>query len=468
MKCVIVSAILLLSLVELNFAQKYPFPQNVKYPYGFIPKTISSDWLKSEYERWVSSALTVCSDGAIYVTCDNHGKSSAETTGKAEAIGFGLWTFAFMGDRERFDALYKFYKKNCNNGLAGGMMGWLGTCNGNDFGMATDGEIDAAFALVVASWQWPDGGYIEKAKAILENLKKVIVTCGDLKVLQMGIDFGGCNKTDISYYNPAAFREFAKVVGNVKDSTMWAQLADDTYTILYAGTNPTTGLVPNQQTTTGQIVVGDYKYDACRTPWRICLDYLWNGNEKARLWCKKISDFAYNFGISKIGEGFTVTGSPQGTTSHPMSYVGGFAIAAMANSQAMVDEFGIDLLKIKDKHWFPFALTPCYLITFTGNQWRYDIAKNQNTGSATLEKNILKIKPQWNVIGNRKLTITGIQAGYSVILTTLSGIQLYNESAVSNNAFIDVSSIKSNCVILTIRDTSRNILKSGILSFDLQ
>ena len=116
-----------------------PFPQNIKYPYGFIPTTIDSDYLKSEYERWIATAFTTCSDTMNYVTCDNHGISPSPTTGKAEAIGFGMWTFAFMGEKERFDALYNFYKINCNDGIAGGMMGWLGTCNGNDYGMATDG-----------------------------------------------------------------------------------------------------------------------------------------------------------------------------------------------------------------------------------------------------------------------------------------------------------------------------------------
>jgi hypothetical protein len=89
---------------------------------------------------------------------------------------------------------------------------------------------------------------------------------------------------------------------------MWVKLADDTYTILNANANATTGLVSDRQNVTGAATggYGNYGDDACRTPWRITLDYLWNGNEKAKDWCIKISNFAKGKTIKKVSGPFPV------------------------------------------------------------------------------------------------------------------------------------------------------------------
>ena len=447
--------ILTFCLNGLLFAQERPFPQNIKYPYGFIPKTLDSDWLKSEYERWKKSQISSCGSNSIMIKSDQGSK--------VEAVGFGLLLFAYMAERTEFDHLFNFYKTNCNSG-AGGLMGWIGQCNGNNNCSASDGDLDVAFALIVASWQWPDGGYVDKAKSVITNLKKVVGACGNVKAFHMGISGGnvynGCNEVDISYYNPAAFREFAKLTG---DNT-WSQLADDTYTILNAGANATTGLVADRQSVSGN-PSGNYAYDACRTPWRICLDYLWNGNEKAKAWCKKVSDWAYKIGPKNIRDGYSLSGSPTGG-NHNMCFTGGFAIAAMANSQEMVDEFGTELRKLKDTYWFTFTLTPCYLLTLTGNQWRNDLKEKQETGNVVLKKNIpvrSNVSPAWNKF-NRNLSIFGLKPGYSIAITNLSGKQLYRALASSEKESIDLSRMKTGCAILTIMDRSRNIIKRELVS----
>lgn len=452
-----------MSLIILTFclsglidAQVRPFPQNIRYPYGFVPKTLTSTWCKSEYDRWLKSSITTCSSDKIFVTTD--------AGYKVEAVGFGALLFAYMGDKTRFDATYNFYKANLTSD-AGGMMGWQGSCSGPaQRGGATDGDIDVAFALIIASWQWPDGGYREKAVAVINNLKKVVVTCGSLKALAMGYNFGGCNQTDISYYNPAAFREYAKVIGNAEDSAMWVKLADDTYTILNAGANATTGLVADRQTVSGT-PSGNYAFDACRTPWRITLDYLWNGNEKAKAWCIKLSDWAYKFGIKNIKEGFSLSGASSGGW-HSMAYTGGFAIAAMANSQAMVDEFGTDLKTIHDTYWFTFTLTPLYLMTLTGNQWRYDL---KDTAKVVVKRNDLVASNDqvlWKSLGNREISFGGIQPGYSLVLTDVSGKLMYRATAAGDKLSIDISKMKPGCAILTVSDRSKNILKKCRISIN--
>jgi endo-1,4-beta-D-glucanase Y len=103
---------------------------------------------------------------------------------------------------------------------------------------------------------------------------------------------GGCDLTDIQFILRHFFRLFAEASGD----NDWNKLADDTYTILNASAHPKTGLVPDWQSVTGtpggnSDRVPFFRYDACRVPWRISIDYLWNGNTKAKQWCTKVSDW---------------------------------------------------------------------------------------------------------------------------------------------------------------------------------
>ena len=460
MNKVLKTVFLLLNLSALTAAQTHPFPQNINYPYGYVPTTIDIDWVQSEYETWLSKSITTCGSDKLYI--------NAGGEYKVEAIGFAALIFAYMGDSTRFASTYNFYKSNLTT-AAGGMMGWHGSCGGPaDQGGATDGDVDVAFGLIIASWQWPDAGYLEAAKKVITVLKKMVVSCksadGDsILALTMGYNWGGCSMTDISYYNPAAFREYAKVVDNAEDSAMWIKLADDTYTILNAAANSNTGLVPDRQHVNGSPYsgYGNHGNDACRTPWRITLDYLWNGNEKAKEWCIKISDFAYDLGIERVGGPLSLSGQPGG--EHESKYFGSFAIAAMANSQEMVDEFAAEMKNINDSwNWFTYVLKFCYLITLTGNQWRNDLFTTP-ISPAQKHVNTSGDRIHWICTGNRELSVTGLQPGYTVSLTDVSGKQLYSGIAQGGKVAISITSVKNRCLILTIKNDNDEILASGIL-----
>ncbi len=94
------------------------------------------------------------------------------------------------------------------------------SCDGiNDSGSATDGDIDVAFALVVAYNQW-GGNYLNAAKNVTQIIKNsVVVTCDSLLALAHGYSarsfkgplWDGCDLTDIQYYTPAFLRVFADV-----------------------------------------------------------------------------------------------------------------------------------------------------------------------------------------------------------------------------------------------------------------
>jgi endo-1,4-beta-D-glucanase Y len=173
--------------------------------------------------------------------------------------------------------------------------------------------------------------------------------------------------TDIQYYTPAFFRVFARVTGD----EVWNQLADDSYKILNASAHPSTGLVPDWQTAEGApgpgSRAGHYGYDACRVPWRMSLDYLWNGNSNALQWCSKISNWAYNVGASNIVDGYELDGTPIGNNGLNSAFLGGFTVAMMTNDYEKVNGFSETFEGLNDSYWFNLNTRVLYLFALTGN-----------------------------------------------------------------------------------------------------
>jgi endo-1,4-beta-D-glucanase Y len=209
----------------------------------------------------------------------------------------------------------------------------------------------------------------------------VVIKCDSLLALAPGYSkesetggmWGGCDLTDIQYYTPAFFRVFAEVSGD----NDWKKLADDTYTILNAAAHPKTGLVPDWQSVSG-IPGGNshripfFRYDACRVPWRMALDYIWNGNTYSKEWCTKVSHWANNIGPVNIKDGYNLDGTENNQGYHNSAFVGGFAVAAMCNSQVISDAFGSEMMsgQLGDGHWFAMSTRALYLLSITGNFWQ--------------------------------------------------------------------------------------------------
>ena len=303
----------------------------------------------------------------------------------SEGMGYWMLITAYFGDKERFDRLLEFYKSKRTE-QARNLMAWRVTRDSViDPGSATDGDLDVAFSLIVAHYQWGED-YLLEAKEIISILKEnYFVDCNGVYTMKPGAHWGGCELTDISYYSPAYFRVFAK---ETKD-TFWDTVAEHSYAILNNGADDRTGLVPDWQSYDG-VPGGDppsgrddyYHYDASRTPWRMALDYLWNGNENARSWCVKVSDFAASIGADSVVDGYDLDGKPRGQYNNG-SFVGGFALGAMCNSQAIVDSFSSRLLYLdgtgEDNQYFNLSLRCLYMLVLTGNFWEPGVASSHKS-----------------------------------------------------------------------------------------
>jgi len=349
--------------------ERYPFPQNIDYPYGVRSSEIDSDHVRRWYDDWSQKYLQACNDNL------RPGVDPLSTS-LVEAQGFAMIAAAYMGDKPVLDRLYGYYQAKLTQAGCG-LMGWKNNCGGfEDQGSATDGDIDVASGLLVAHWQWPNDGYDEKARAVLSALKRVIVDCGGTLALHPGCSggrpWGGCDETDASYYSPAFFRHFAELTG---DDT-WAKLADDTHVIRDAAAHPSTGLVPDWQSVGGRAGAGSrkgyYSFDAIRVPFKHGLDYLWHGNERARAWCEKISSWAHGVGVGNIRDGYYLDGGVEGR-NHNLATVGSLAVCAMANTQEIADAFVAESVRLRDDFWYSGYLGNLYLLAISGNMWTPEI-----------------------------------------------------------------------------------------------
>ncbi len=238
------------------------------------------------------------------------------------------------------------------------------------------------------------------------------------------------------------------------------KLADDTYTVLNNGANKNTGLVPNWQTWTGS-PQGNYGFDACRTPWRIALDYLWNGNEKAKKWCTTISDWAYKIGPKNIKDGYNLDGSSTGF-NHNMAFVGAFAVAAMCNRQEVADAFGEEVARMSyDSYWYHAYLGNCYMLALTGNMWKPDLTGNNR--SRLVSQNVSS-RPKLHLLEGKNIVINGLPQRSVITLNSLSGRCIASARSRDGNASINISSQKVGCYLIAFNDGSgtgaRRIIKT--------
>jgi endo-1,4-beta-D-glucanase Y len=466
----ILTATLVCAAATVAFGQtaNYPFPQDVTYAQGYKPTTLTTAKAQSWYTSWKNEALdrTSCTKGIMVKTDD-------ATTVKVEAVGWAMIATAYMGDKDDFDGIYRFYNAHRAQ-QAGGMMSWMVDCNGpknnsnDNRGSASDGDLDVAFALVVASWQW-GGDYLDSARAVITRCKQLVTQCNGLLVLAAGYNGGAwggaCNYTDISYYTPAFFRVFAEVT-NDQD---WEKLADDTYTHLERGANATTGLVPDWQMVSGSGTVPDgrkmiYEYDACRVPWRITLDYLWNGNQNAKTWATKISTWANGkLSSNDLKNGHNLDGSGVGGNAE-MAFLGGWAVSAMANTQTIANAFGTALASRNDSYWYHRHTGNMYLLTLTGNMWKEDMLAGDGyrltvsiTGSGKVGRNPDKTRYDAGTV----VTLTA-EPGLGFVFDGWSGEGITPSKQTSINVTMNAAKTVSAKFVLSADGT--NLVKNGDFS----
>jgi endo-1,4-beta-D-glucanase Y len=296
-----------------------------------------------EYEIWKARHLQDCNDGTACVPRDDGDCIS-------EGVGYGMLLAAAFDDQEAFDKLWAYYKAHQN---ANGVMSWQTAACGASIssGSATDGELDAAMALIQAGCKW-GGNYESDALTLIGAVKNTEITdCNGQMVLKPGDDFGGCSETDPSYFAPAYYKVFEALTG---DST-WGDLVDDSYSLLATLQANMDGLVPDWSDADGNPLSGDqgeYGPDASRTPWRVAMDYVWNNEPRAATFLDNVESYVEgNGGVARL---FTPNSN----------YRGALAMSAWHQESTKAQEFTEAWLTtaVDDGSYFPGTLRPIYML----------------------------------------------------------------------------------------------------------
>ena len=316
----------------------FPFPQSranhCALPTKLACVNAQNTQVSAAYARWKSTFVTATgAGGALRV---NRGMPDNNDT-VSEGIAYGMLFAVYLADKPTFDGLFTYAKAHFNDK---GLMNWKINSDGNVSGDgqngATDADEDMAWALLMADKQW-GGTYLADATKLINSIYANEVEGGSF-VLKPGDAFGGSSIMNPSYLAPSYYREFAKVTSQAG----WLQVVEKSYAILAAAANPQTGLVPDWCTSSGGPAAGhssNYSYDACRTPYRIALDYCQNAEPRALAYANKVVGFFATATPSAIKDGYTLAGAATGKSFGQMSFMAPMSVAATADPDGKFMQF---------------------------------------------------------------------------------------------------------------------------------
>jgi endo-1,4-beta-D-glucanase Y len=349
-----------------NGSPAKPFPQNAKYGSCDIVTNAAAynGALAQAYATWttnfVRSNTVIAPEQSNVVT--------------SESMGYGMMIAAAMGDKTTFDKFWGYVQGK----LSGGLMTW----KEGQSGSASDGDLDIAYALLMANLQWPSGGYKSPADAMAGNIaSKDIVS----NVVRGGSSFQNSN-FNASYFIPVAMRKLAGLSGAIGTNYGFVN------TNISAGAarvptdwgNPSNGQPSGAGSAqvTSDIVDGDsgaMGYDAARVPWRLGQDVCLGGTEGATSVNSMVTYFAakYDQGsridLMKAGWYKKSDGPHTAAKDVQGSYIGPMGVAGMAaKNTAMRDSSFraiLDILESGDFNhtYFPSTIGFITALIMSGN-----------------------------------------------------------------------------------------------------
>jgi endoglucanase len=349
----------------------FPFPQNRQSASCIYPTAYNNNDVTAAYTKWKADVIVSdsSSGGQRVQRTSSDGVSAATPAGStvSEGIGYGLVIAVYMGDQTLFNSLWKYEQAHLDSN---GLMNWSITSAGMNTPMqaggATDADEDMAWALAMADKQWGSSGtlnYLNLAKTQIGNIWNHEVYNSNLA--GPGDSWGPTDLFDdinISYFAPAYYRLFKQLDG----SHAWDAVTQTVYDTIFCdksgmmfcnalnttNKNTTNGLVPGWCTSPGGgTSMGGphtYQYDACRTPFRIGIDWCLNATSastaaaainpsRAQAYVALISSFFVGVGAANIVDGYNLDGTVASGT-HTVSqgqsaaFLGPAGVGAMNSS----------------------------------------------------------------------------------------------------------------------------------------
>ncbi len=357
---------------NMNAAASFPFPTNDNYGHGIRPTNVSASDVQEKFDAFKAE---------FYEEQGSLARIKWDTPSQtvSEGIAYGMLIMVYMDNssndtQDEFDKLWAYYNEWMNNN---GLMNWkiegFSSVIGN--GAATDAEVDAAVALLMAYKQWGDNSYLEDAKILIGNIWDHEVN-GNY-YLKPGDQWD--SEKNPSYFSTAALELFKEV-----DSHDWSKVISKSYDLLYACRNSTSGLVPDWCDESGNPSSGDrggFSWDAVRTPWRMAWAYVWYGHSDAKDIAGKMAEWIKGKtgnDPSNIVNGYNLNGDENASDfPYKVGFTGAFTCAGLVDAahQTWVDD-GYILTRDQEAadNYYQRTLVVMYLLLLSGNYqnlWNY-------------------------------------------------------------------------------------------------
>jgi len=374
--------------------------QSVKayYPGTIKPNYISQQQLDKQianfYGQWKAKFVKGVSDRAEkYIWFQNKGGKQCVSEGQ----GYGMMIIALMAARDAgahnaFDDLFRYARSHPSR-RSKYLMAWAQRTDGADLDKtsATDGDLDIAYALLLADKQWGSGGainYLEQAKNTINAAMQYEINHKTWSVLlsdAVEYDSKDYYATRSSDFMPSHFKDFAKTTNDKR----WLKVVDAGYKLfeeMQRQYSPDAGLIadfivnlnhhpkPAKPYFLESKYDGAYNYNACRVPWRIGVDYLINGDSRARRVDDKINRWirtttrnnTYN-----LSAGYSLEGNDLPSRYfEALSFVAPFAVSATVdkgNQQWLNDIWRyLTGFKLKDYDYYDNSIKLLDMIIISG------------------------------------------------------------------------------------------------------
>jgi endo-1,4-beta-D-glucanase Y len=375
-------------------AHRFAYPAGTILPSG--PAATLDAAVSGFYDRWKAAYLAANCGGQIIRTGGGTGASDALTV--SEGHGYGMLITAIMAGhdpraQELFDGLYRVFRAQPSN-LDRQLMAWaIGSdCRAiQPANSATDGDLDIAFALLLANRQWGSTGAID----YLTEARRVIaaVDASEMNANTRLPLLGDWAKNDRlawvtrpSDFMLDHFRAFAAVTGRAG----WTDSVDRIYVLaddLQRRFSPMTGLLPDFVVDThtrqprppsGLVLESqdddDYGWNSCRVPWRLGTDWVVSGDPRARQALARMTDWiktATRGDPRQLVDGYRLDGGPMGQDP-TAAFIAPFGVAAMSDpaNQAWLDAVWNWLVAQDREGYYADSIKLLSMIVMSGNWWQ--------------------------------------------------------------------------------------------------
>jgi endo-1,4-beta-D-glucanase Y len=377
-----------------------PFPRRVHYFPGTIkPAHISQLHLDNTvggfYTQWKHKFVkNVPGKSQSFIWFEGKGGKQCVSEGQ----GYGMIIIALMAGvdataKATYDNLLGYARAHPSH-RSKSLMAWAQKTNGTDLDKtsATDGDMDIAYSLLLASKQWGDKGainYLQEAKTMINEIMKYEINHKTWSVLlsdgveEESKDYFATRSSD---FMPAHFKAFQQATNDNR----WGKVVNAGYKLfnyMQANYSPDAGLLPDFIINLNKTPKpagpnfledkydGQYNYNACRVPWRIATDYLLTGDKRSKdivgkinSWVRETTDNnTYN-----LSAGYTLAGNDiKGRYFEALSFVAPFAVSAMvdAKNQVWLNHVWDYLtgFKLKDYDYYDNSIKLLDMIIISGN-----------------------------------------------------------------------------------------------------